>query len=337
MESNQEPSEQPWQRWGRLAAGACLTVIGGSVLALLFWGDSLTTPTLALRGPMHSAATHAANAPAPSPDSPHAGMAWIPGGTCTIGSNFSWEHERPAHEVQLLAFWLDVHEVTVRDFAKFIAATRYRTTAERAGSARVFDTTEHRWIYRIGANWQKPDGLHSIDMDGDLPVVQVSWTDATAYAAWAGKRLPTEAEWEMAARSGLNDVDFPWGREPRTQGRYEANYWQGWFPDQDLASDGFPGPAPVKSFRASAFGLYDMVGNVWEWCADRYAADYYQYTPSENPPGPASGETRVIRGGSWLCAENSSQGLTVHGRDHRAPEAAYQHIGFRCARSAGTK
>ena len=266
-----------------------------------------------------------------------AGMVFIPGGTCLMGSELSGDDARPAHEVRLAGFWLDVHEVTVREFAAFVAATGFQTSAERTGKAWGFSPKQKRWVLRDGATWQKPDGRVPLDLESNLPATQVSWSDAAAYARWAGKRLPTEAEWEYAARGGLSDADFPWGRKLRPQGRYEANYWQGWFPDEDLAADGFAGPAPAKSFRANNHGLYDMAGNVWEWCADWYAADYYRYTPRDNPTGPLRGDTRVVRGGSWLCAENSSRGLTVHGRDHRPPESAYQHIGFRCARSAGTE
>lgn len=263
-----------------------------------------------------------------------AGMMWIPGGTCTIGNDQGAADEGPAHEVSLRGFWLDVHEVTVREFAQFVAATGYRTTAEQTGRAWVFDPAKRQWCQQPGANWRRPDGRQPCGPQSDLPVVQVSWHDAAAYAGWAGKQLPTEAQWECAARGGLSDADYPWGCILQPGGHYRANFWQGWFPDQDLAADGFSGLAPVRSFPANPYGLFDMSGNAWEWCADAYAVDYYRYGPREEPPGPALGKTRVIRGGSWLCAENSSRGLLVYGRDHRAGNSAWQHIGFRCAQSS---
>ncbi len=209
-----------------------------------------------------------------------------------MGHDASAGDVQPAHEVSLPDFHLDVQEVTYRQFADFVAATGHRTLAERKGKAWVFDPRKRSWVETAGASWRQPDGQTAVNDLPDLPVVQVSWFDASAYARWAGKRLPTEAEWEHAARGGLTDSDYPWGREPMPQGRYEANFWQGWFPDQDLGADGFSGPAPVRSFRSNRYGVYDMAGNVWEWCADWYAADYYQYGPQKNPTGPARNHAR---------------------------------------------
>jgi formylglycine-generating enzyme len=259
-------------------------------------------------------------------------MMLIAGGQFWMGSSLGAVDEQPRHETRLERFWIDIHEVTKGQYAKFIQATGYVTTAERVGYSWIFDRQGKHWRPEPAASWRMPDG-HDVAA-ADMPVTQVSWSDVDAYARWAGKRLPTEAEWEYAAAGGLIDADYPWGRDLRTQGRYEANYWQGWFPDQDLGSDGFVGTAPVRSYRANRYGLYDMAGNVWEWCGDWHAADYYQYTPTSSPRGPATGEARVLRGGSWLSAENSSRGLKVYAREHLAPSLAREDIGFRCARDA---
>lgn len=262
-----------------------------------------------------------------------AGMVHIPAGRFWMGSYASGQvDQRPLHEVELDAFWLDAYEVTNRQFAEFVAATGYVTTAERAGKSHVFDPRENVWKVVLGADWRHPLGSNSSLAGRDHhPVVQVSWHDALAYARWAGKRLPTEAEWEYAARGGLFDVDYPWGRTEKVDDKYQANAWQGWFPDEDLAVDGFRDIAPVGSFPANRFGLFDMAGNVWEWCADWYADDAYQRHVLRNPTGPESGQQRVRRGGSWLCAPNWSDGLRVSTRNSGAPQAAANHVGFRCA------
>lgn len=323
----------------RLVGSRRPRVVAGLLLAALLLAAAagrawLLRPSPSVRAPELVRDPEPLSAALPFGSAAIPGMVWIPGGTCTIGSNQGAADEGPAHEVSLSGFWLDVHEVTVRQFAEFVAATGYRTTAEQTGRAWVFDSEQHGWRQVDGADWRRPDGARSLSPESNLPVVQVSWTDAAAYARWAGGQLPTEAQWECAARGGWNDADYPWGRDLQPGGRYQANFWQGWFPDQDLAADGFGGPAPVRSFPANPYGLFDMAGNVWEWCADAYAADYYRYGPHEDPPGPPRGATRVVRGGSWLCAENASRGLWVYGRDQRPGDSAWQHVGFRCARSS---
>ena len=260
----------------------------------------------------------------------------IPGGTFRMGNDFSpYSDQRPAHDVSLAAFLMDAHEVTNRQFAEFVAQSDYLTTAEQRGWSYTFDDARGQWRRMAGADWRHPGGPHTnISGREDRPVVHVSWYDADGYARWAGQRLPTEAEWEWAARAGLRDADFPWGREETVGGQYQANYWQGWFPDEDLAVDGFDAVAPVMSFPPNGFGLFDVAGNVWEWCADRYDEDYYRISPGDNPAGPAQGEMRVQRGGSWLSAENCGPGYRVSVRSKRPPDASYQDVGFRCARSA---
>jgi len=258
-------------------------------------------------------------------------MVRLSGGTFRMGNDLSDSPgQRPAHEVSVGAFWMDEHEVTNRQFAEFVAQTGYITTAEQRGWSYVFDRTEKEWGRLIGADWRHPGGPDtSLDARDHYPVVHVSWYDAVAYARWADKQLPTEAEWEYAARSGLRDADYPWGREEFPQGRYQANYRQH---GKDPAADGYEMLAPVKSFPPSRFGLYDLSGNVWEWCADWYAADYYRASPRRDPPGPAEGKQRVIRGGSWLSPENYRFGQKVYTRGKRPPEETSQQVGFRCVR-----
>jgi formylglycine-generating enzyme len=254
----------------------------------------------------------------------------IPGGAFRMGNDASSRSaERPAHEVVVEEFLIDEHEVTNCQFAEFVAKSGYVTTAEDHKSSRVYSLKKRRWEKCPGADWRHPGGPDTtLDGRDDLPVVHVSWFDAMAYCRFAGKRLPTEAEWEYAARGGVRDADYPWGRDEMLDGRYMANYWQH---DQTTAADGFLTLAPVKSFPPNRFGLYDMSGNVWEWCGDWFAPDYYAQSPRENPPGPNDGHERVIRGGSWLCPEDFFVGYTVFARASRSPDDTSQNVGFRCA------
>ena len=272
----------------------------------------------------------------PQPPLPPIGrMVYIAGGTFRMGSDLAADpDERPAREVTVSSFWMDEHEVTNRQFARFVARTGCITTAEQRGWSYVFDPGREEWVKCRGADWRHPGGPDTtINHRDDYPVVHVSWYDAEAYARWAGKRLPTEAEWEYAARSGLRDADYPWGREELIGGRYQANYRQhGQPPD----ADGYRRLAPVRSFAASRFGLYDLSGNVWEWCHDFYGEGYYRDGPRHDPPGPAEGQFRVQRGGSWLSPEDFRTGHHVSTRGKRHPEETHQHVGFRCARSRQT-
>ncbi|MBN1910008.1 MAG: formylglycine-generating enzyme family protein [Pirellulales bacterium] len=263
------------------------------------------------------------------------GMVRIPGGTFRMGNDFSDRSEiRPAHDVTLDSFWIDRDEVTNRQFAAFVQATGYITTAQRRGWSHVFDRQKKRWVECAGADWLHPGGPDtSLDNRDDHPVVHISWFDASAYARWAGKRLPTEAQWECAARGGLRDADYPWGTNRQPDGRPRSNTWQGWFPDEDTGEDGHRGPAPVGAFGPSGYGLNDTVGNVWEWCADWYAADYYDRSPIEEPPGPDKSDSRVCRGGAWTTPPTGSHDATVWARAGREPDFTREDLGFRCVHS----
>jgi formylglycine-generating enzyme required for sulfatase activity len=304
-------------------------------------------------------------------------MVLIPGGTFMMGADddAARKDEQPRHEVKVDSFWMDEHEVTNAEFAAFVAATAYKTTAEQpiskeelmqqlpAGSpepdssmllpgALVFTPPAHAvplddvsqwWSFIAGANWQHPGGPDT-DIKGkeQLPVVQISWDDAQAYAKWAGKRLPTEAEWEYAARGGLKDQLYPWGSEALTTGKIKANTWNGHFPYQNTHTDGYTGAAPVKAYAPNGYGLYDMSGNVWEWCADWYDSRYYQQAGNHvNPRGPATGydpedpgiPKHVIRGGSFMCTDEYCSGYRVAARMKTSPESGLENLGFRCAKS----
>jgi formylglycine-generating enzyme required for sulfatase activity len=255
---------------------------------------------------------------------PTSGMAFIAGGQFLMGTDQGFPYEGPARRRAVSSFWIDLREVTVTEFARFVEATGYRTEAQTFGSSVVFDTVGGGWLLVEGADWLRPDGPRS-QAAPDEPVTQVSWNDAVAYARWAGKRLPTEAEWEYAARGGLEGARYAWGDELRPSGKYLANFWQGTFPERDSGEDGFRGRAPVGAYPPNDYGLFDVTGNVWEWCADAFtgavAADQ-------------AGAERAIRGGSWLCAEGGCRGFRVAARSHAPAISAMNNLGFRCARDA---
>ncbi|MBV6647559.1 MAG: formylglycine-generating enzyme family protein [Cyclobacteriaceae bacterium] len=308
------------------------------------------------------------------------GMVLIPGGTFTMGgrSEQAYQDEFPRHDVEVSPFYLDATEITNTQFTKFVEETGYLTVAERPvdwdeiskqlpantpkppdsvlmpGSL-VFKPTEgpvdlrdfsQWWVWKTGADWRHPEGPQS-DISGreDHPVVHIALEDAQAYATWAGKRLPTEAELEWAATGGDNDNKYPWGNEPIEQAYDKANFWQGFFPYQNLEEDGFYATAPVKNYPPNAYGLYDMAGNVWEWCADRYHVQSYEQDSQvgvvKNPEGsvvsydpnePYAKEKFVVRGGSFLCNDSYCSGYRVARRMPSDRDSGANHKGFRCAK-----
>ena len=260
-------------------------------------------------------------------------MVLLKGGSFRMGTDNGMPYEAPVHVVELDAFYIDEHEVTVEEFAQFVDATKYVTDAEKFGWSAVFDINEHEWKRIDGADWQHPEGINST-VNVNEPVSQISWHDASAFAKWAGKRLPTEAEFEYAERGGLDQKEYAWGNELMPDGKFLANWWQGNFPDINTGEDGFVGRAPIKSFPPNGYGLYDMTGNVWEWCSDWYDDEYYSRAPKHGPRGPENGDERVIRGGSFLCAGNYCSNYRVAGRSHSTPDSAMNNLGFRCARDA---
>jgi formylglycine-generating enzyme len=259
------------------------------------------------------------------------GMIFIRSGTFQMGDDRGMPFESPVHEIELDSFLIDEHEVTVAEFARFVRETNYRTEAEKFGWSGVFDFDTGTWQRVDGADWRHPEGKNSPAKD-DEPVAQVSWNDAAAYAKWAGKRLPTEAEFEFAARGGLMGKKYAWGDELKPDGKPPANWWQGTFPGKNTREDGFLGRAPVKSFAPNGYGLYDMTGNVWEWTNDWFDENYYAVSPPKNPRGAAEGTEKSIRGGSFLCAENFCSNYRVAGRSRSTPDSGMNNLGFRCAR-----
>jgi sulfatase modifying factor 1 len=282
------------------------------------------------------------------------GMRLIPGGGFLMGNDrdygFLADGEGPEHEVAVQPFWMDVTAVTNEQFNEFVNATGYKTEAEKFGWSFVFmgHLTEAQraksvrlvvqgseWWCRVeGTTWRHPEGPGSnIKKRWAYPAVQVSWHDALAYCAWAGKRLPTEAEWECAARGGTGPGNrFPWGDELEPGGRHMMNVWQGAFPKVNTEADGHYGPAPAKSYKANGYGLYQMTGNVWEWCWDWFDAGYYGGSPRADPAGPANGERRVMRGGSYLCHASYCNRYRVDARSSNTPDSATTNLGFRCVR-----
>ena len=317
-------------------------------------------------------------APGKSPDE----MVWIPGGMFSIGcldprgiphgGDKPMTDARPIHSVTVDSFWIDATEVTNQQYSRFVEATKYVTVAEIpprpedfpgaplenlvAGSI-VFTPPDQPvplsnhlqwWAYVPGANWRHPLGPESTINDKlDYPVVHIAFEDAVAYADWAGKRLPTEAEWEFASRGGLTGNTYPWGDEFRPNGKWMANIWQGKFPVQNTAEDGFVGIAPVRQYSPNAYGLFDVSGNVWEWCADWYRPDTYQKQrndelPSVNPSGPDTSfdpqepgiAKRIQRGGSFLCTEQYCSRYILGTRGKGEVSSGCNHVGFRCVQDA---
>ncbi|MET0513523.1 MAG: formylglycine-generating enzyme family protein [Thermoleophilaceae bacterium] len=252
--------------------------------------------------------------------------------------------EGPLRRVRLDAFRVEPHAVSTFEFARFVDATGYVTEAERFGWSFVFagllpdDFPPTRgvqaapwWRQVEGADWRRPEGPGSgLDDRGDHPVVHVSWNDAEAYCEWAGARLPTEAEWEYAARGGLEAKAFPWGDELEPGGEHWMNVWQGTFPRQNTLEDGFLGTCPTDAFPPNGYGLYNMTGNVWEWCSDWFSRDFHTRDKRTNPQGPRRGERRSTRGGSHLCHASYCRRYRVAARNSLEPDSTTGNTGFRC-------
>ncbi|WBL23069.1 formylglycine-generating enzyme family protein [Zunongwangia sp. HRR-M8] len=306
------------------------------------------------------------------------GMVKLEGGVFLMGAsdNRGRADEYPQHQVKVDPFYMDVTSVTNAQFAEFVKATGYVTTAERdvdwnemkkqlpantpkpadsllKASSLVFKGTKNEvplnnpsvwWEWKRGADWKHPQGPQSsIEGKENYPVVHVSWDDANAYATWAGKRLPTEAEYEYAARGGLKNQPYPWGKEEPYHGKPKANTWEGKFPYKNTESDGAYGIAPVKSYAPNDFGLYDMAGNVWEWTADNYKSDYYKTISvdvQDNPIGPQTSNdprqpgipVKTVRGGSFMCNESYCSGYRASSRMASSPDTGLENTGFRCVK-----
>ncbi|KAM9409031.1 formylglycine-generating enzyme isoform 2-T2 [Pholidichthys leucotaenia] len=279
----------------------------------------------------------------------HGQMVLISGGVFLMGTDnpgIPADGEGPQRLVHVDSFYMDIHEVTNGQFQSFVSATGYITEAEKFGDSFVFEgilsesvkgcTTQAVaavpwWLPVKGANWTYPEGPDSNITDRlDHPVVHVSWIDAAAYCSWANKRLPTEAEWEYACRGGLKDRLYPWGNKLNPKGQHYANLWQGEFPIHNSGEDGYIGTSPVMSFPANGFGLFDMVGNAWEWTADWWTV-HHTRDQLNNPMGPQSGLNKVKKGGSYMCHKSYCYRYRCAARSYNTPQSSASNLGFRCA------
>jgi formylglycine-generating enzyme required for sulfatase activity len=307
----------------------------------------------------------------PPPGTAPEGMVWIPGGTFWMGcADCEMPDALPVHLVTVDGFWMDATPITNAQFAAFVKATGYKTIAERKPDPRDFPGVDPKmlvpgsgvfspppnevnlndylqwWRYEPGASWQHPEGKQStLKGREDHPVVHIAWQDAMAYARWAGKRLPTEAEYEFAARGGLDRNRYAWGNELKPGGKWPANIWQGRFPSRNTTEDGYYSTSPVKAFPPNGFGLYDVGGNVWQWCSDWYQPDYYETLragTARNPQGPADSHDpqepgipkRVQKGGSFLCSDQYCVRYLVGSRGKGAIDSGSSNVGFRCVKAA---
>ncbi|RKX32944.1 MAG: formylglycine-generating enzyme family protein [Candidatus Zixiibacteriota bacterium] len=324
-------------------------------------------------GPVKEAGARSNNGPGVRPNNdngeiPESDLIYVTGSSFAMGYDQAYEDGRPVHEVTLNPFYIDRYEVTNARFREFVDAPGYVTTAEHGGYCWAYLEGAEDFQRILGAYWRQPEGPgSSIENRLNHPVVCVSWHDAAAYAAWAGKRLPTEAEWEYAARAGADDhyradtgehhggqdhatvandhspsskshrnnMEFhAMGAQQSGENQVRANIWQGTWPDVNHLDDGFFYTAPVGGFSPNDWGVHDMIGNVWEWTADWYAPDYYLNSPASNPSGPDSGDNRVARGGSWFCSPNYCGAYSTHYRGASPPDHAFNNVGFRCAADA---
>ena len=314
-------------------AGACCAPSGGRTVAV---GRS---------------SARSVRAPQGRPVADDDGLVRLSGGTFTMGSQDRdanpHDGEGPLREVRLSAFRISATAVTNAEFGEFVRATGYTTGAEQFGWSYVFagflpahlrrgaarPEQTPWWCAVQGACWSAPEGPGSaVTGRADHPVVHVDHHDAVAYCAWAGLRLPTEAEWEYAARGGLTGARFPWGSELLPDGRHRCNIWQGRFPTHDTGDDGYRGTAPVTAYAPNGFGLHNMAGNVWEWCSDRWTTDHSAGS-SIDPQGPPRGAERVMKGGSYLCHDSYCNRYRVAARSRNDPGSSSGNVGFRCARN----
>ena len=372
---NQRYSRSKWIKFGVIALSGVVGIGGGILYFSRPNGAEALVDAVSPPPGFLDTVVGSATPPADAPE----GMVWIPGGEFSMGARDPFDRQdlvgmqattdsRPIHRVAVDGFWMDATEVTNEQFARFVKSTGYVTVAERvprqedfptappenlvAGSV-VFTAPDHAvplnnhfqwWSYVKGADWRHPLGPESsIEGKEKFPVVQIAYEDAEAYAKWAGKRLPTEAEWEFAARGGLAGKLFPWGDEFTKDGQWMANTHQGHFPDHDTGADAFEGVAAVAQYPANGYGLYDVGGNVWEWTSDWYRPDYYDQLAAaggvaRNPPGPEESfdpsepgqAKKVHRGGSFLCTDQYCSRYMVGTRGKGEVSTGTNHLGFRC-------
>jgi len=277
-------------------------------------------------------------------------MISVPAGSFVMGTNsdigFPDDGEGPEKTINLNQFHIDIYSVTNSEFEKFITETKYITEAEQYGWSFVFYkllskvtlakieykvTSTPWWCVVKNAYWRRPEGPKSnIKNRGDHPVVHISWNDAVNYCTWANKRLPTEAEWEYAAQGGLENSIYPWGNELIPNNEHQCNIWQGEFPKENSLEDGYLSTAPVNSYKSNGYGLYNIVGNVWEWTQDWFSTSYPKIRDTNNPLGPGTGESKVIKGGSFLCHKSYCNRYRIAARSSNTTNSSTSNLGFRC-------